>query len=123
MHQLTPLVMNSAQLKGVYDLNIMYLENESICTAGCTDTNALNYNLLATVDDSSCKYPEQLLIDCGEVLNQGNYITNHSGEHNSNYYRFNLSNTSSLSFSFDQTPSISIYTAYFRLFDNQNNLL
>ncbi len=44
--------------------------NDSI--GGCTDPNALNYNPIASFDDSSCQYPEPC--DANEIL-----ITVHSG--------------------------------------------
>ena len=35
-----------------------------ICSAGCTDASACNYDGSATADDGSCEYPDSELVDC-----------------------------------------------------------
>ena len=69
-------------------------------TYGCTDTNALNYNEAATLDDGSCEYegddPDDPIFescdDINEWLTAQDFSTTPNGEPN-NYYNLGLENT------------------------------
>ena len=39
----------------------------SALNPGCTDVNATNYNVLATVDDGTCEYNVTFILDMREV--------------------------------------------------------
>ena len=46
---------------------------------GCMDSNAVNYNHLATIDDSSCNYPLSFgAIQCGDPINVLHNISGYS---------------------------------------------
>jgi subtilisin-like proprotein convertase family protein len=101
--------------------------NQDLCEySGCTDSMAVNFNEIVSVDDGTCVFPTELgALTCGSLLSLYDDIQDDMV--NSNYYHFEIESFSEIVFNVDGTdnpnPIQYLNHPYLLIFDGNKNYL
>jgi hypothetical protein len=114
-------MLTNYQNTGSFTLSLFTYDG--ICDfPGCTDPTAINFNIVATLDDGSCETPTELgTLECGLTLEQIGATTSTFGFDNSVYYSFSVDTASALVMNLDGYSTMQ--DPYVLLFDSTETYL